>query len=141
VYGDIDQLPAAARSGDVSLFDQYLADSGQDFIIAGKLHDQQAHVRFTGTFHGQAVVWDCEFVTLAGEAERTAGATASSAVRNFIEVTEAGPHGVPIRVGLDIARIDRPAIEKMIIMIRNYKNLHYGRHEYGEPHTPVNPAP
>jgi hypothetical protein len=141
VYGDIDQLPAAARSGDVSLFDQYLADSGQDYIIAGQLHEQQAHVRFTGTFHGQAVVWDCEFVTLAGDAARAAGAAGTPDVRNYIEVAEAGPRGVPIRVGLAIARIDRPAIEKMIIMIRNYKNLHYGRHEYGEPHVPVNPAP
>jgi hypothetical protein len=48
---------------------------------------------------------------------------------------------VPLRVGLDLQRIDRPAIEKMIIMIRNYRNLRYGRHEYGEARTPVSPAP
>jgi hypothetical protein len=127
VYGDIEQLPAAARSGDPSSFDQYLADTGQDYILAGALHEQRAHVRFTGPFHGQTVVWDCEFVTLVG----------SGGARNFISVAEPGPHGVPLRVGLDIARIDRPAIEKMIIMIRNYRHLHYGRHEYGEPHGDV----
>jgi hypothetical protein len=127
VYGDLDQLPSAARSGDPSLFDQYLADTGQDYILAGNLHGETAHVRFTGLFHGQLVVWDCEFATL----EHAGGE------RNFIDIGEAGPQGVPLRVALDIARIDRAAIEKMIIMIRNYRHLHYGRHEYGEPHGDV----
>ena len=131
MYGDLEQLPAAARSGDPSQFDQYLAETGQDYILGGPLHEQRAHVRFTGPFHGQMVVWDCEFVTLAS----------IGAERNFIEIAEAGPQGMSLRVGLDIARVDASAIDKMIIMIRNYKNLHYGRHEYGEPHSPVNPAP
>jgi hypothetical protein len=131
VYGDIEQLPAAARSGDPSQFDQYLAETGKHYILGGPLHEQRAHVRFTGPFHGQMVVWDCEFVTLAGV----------GAERNFIEIDEAAPQGMPLRVGLDIERIDASAIEKMIIMIRNYKNLHYGRHEYGEPRSTVNPAP
>lgn len=130
MYADIEQLPAAARSGDPSLFDLYLADIGQGYILAGGLHEQRAHVRFTGPFHGQWVVWDCEFVTLGGSGD----------ARNFIDVAEPGPQGVPLRVGLDIARIDRPAIEKMIVMIRNYRNLHYGRHEYGEPHSGVSHA-
>lgn len=142
MYGELENLPAAARSGDPSLFGQYLADIGQDYVMGGQPHDQRAHVRFTGTFHGQLVVWDCEFVTLASEAAgRAAGVTDLTAVRNFIEIAEAGPHGVPLRVGLDVARIDRPATEKMIVMIRNYKNLHYGRHEYGEPYTSVSPSP
>lgn len=131
MYWELESLPAAARSGDPSLFDQFLADTGQDYILGGSLPDQRAHVRFTGPFHGQLVVWDCEFVTLAS----------AGAERNFIEIAEAGPHGVPLGVGLDIRCIDRPAIEKMIIMIRNYKNLHYGRHEYGEPRPVVNPEP
>ena len=139
MYGDFDQLPAAARSGDTSLFDQYLADTGQDFILGGPLHEHRAHVRFTGPFHGQLVVWDCEFVTRAGF--DGGQATGAAGTRNFIDIAEPGPQGVPLKVGLDIERIDRPAIEKMIIMIRNYKNLHYGRHEYGEPRSAVSRAP
>jgi len=39
------------------------------------------------------------------------------------------------RVVLDIPRIDEPAILRTIIMIRNYKRLYPGRHEFGEPRT------
>lgn len=139
MYSDLEHLPAVARSGDPSQFNQYLADTGQSFVLGGPLHDQRAHLRFTGPFHGQQVVWDCEFVTL--ESVAAGQAADAGGVRNFIEIGEPGPQGVPLRVGLGISRIDVPAIEKMIIMIRNYRNLHYDRHEYGEPHSPVSPAP
>lgn len=130
--GDGEQLPAAAWSDRPAEFSGYLADTGQDYVLVAAPDDQTAHVRFSGQFQGQPVVWDCEFLTLAAEqAARRAAWTGG--LRNFIEIGEAGEHGRPLRVGLALARIDRPAIEKMIIMIRNYKRLHPGRHEYGEP--------
>jgi hypothetical protein len=75
------------------------------------------------------VVWDCDFLTL----------DAARAARNFIDVGESGPQGVPVRVGLAVTRIDRPAIEKMILMIRNYRRLRPGRHEYGGSRTMLSP--
>jgi hypothetical protein len=130
--GDGEQLPAAAWSGRPAEFSRYLADTGQDYVLVAAPDDQSAHVRFSGRFQGQPVVWDCEFVTLAAE-QATGRAGGTQGLRNFIEIGEAGERGLPLRVGLALARVDRPAIEKMIIMIRNYKRLHPGRHEYGEP--------
>jgi hypothetical protein len=66
MYEELERLPSAARSGDPSLFGQYLADTGRDYLLVGDLQDTRAHVRFIGDFHGQPVVWDCEFVTLCG---------------------------------------------------------------------------
>lgn len=139
--GSGEPLPPAAWSGDAGVFDSYLADSGQDYVLVGTPQQERARVRFSGRFQGQPVVWDCEFVTLAAEyAERRKHSPGEvGGVRNFIEIGEAQSHGVPLRVGLGVACIDRPAVEKMIIMIRNYKRLHPGRHEYGEPWVPLSP--
>ncbi len=135
-----DGLPAAALSGDVTLFGHYLEGSGQDYLLVEQTNDQRARLRFCGPFLGQAVVWDCEFVTLATEQPdgRRQRALVPRVLRNFIEVGEPGPQGVPLRVGLDVARIDQSAIEKLIIMIRNYRRLRPGRHEYGRPPVALN---
>ena len=79
-------------------------------------------------------VWDCDFITLAAESARqTENGAGAVALRNFIEIDAPAEQGVPLRVGLCLSRIDTPAIEKMIVMIRNYRRLRPGRHEYGEP--------
>jgi hypothetical protein len=36
-------------------------------------------------------------------------------------------------VGLHVERIDPPTVRKAMIMIRRYKRLRRGRHEYGPP--------
>lgn len=131
-----------ADSGDVTVFSDYLNRSGQSFLLRGEPGGQQLHLRFTGSLEGAGVVWDCRFVTLAWEVARCreSGATAAvRAQRNFIEVGEPDGHGVPLRVGLDLPCIDIPSVEKMIIMIRNYKRLRRGRHEFGQ--ATVSPAP
>ena len=111
-----------AYSADAARFSDYLRSTGQDWLLVSQDDDQRARVRFTGLFQGGAVVWDCCFMTL----------DSTAACRNFIEIEEAGAQGVPLTVGLALACIDRSAIEKMVIMIRNYKRLRPGRHEYGE---------
>jgi hypothetical protein len=130
-----DELPAAAFSGDVTLFEHYLHDIGQDYLLLGRSGEQRAQLRFCGRFLGEPVVWNCEFITLAAlQSDRQQCRTAATpGPRNFIEIGEPGPQGVPLRVGLAVARIDQPAIQKMIIMIRNYKRLRRGRHEFGQP--------
>jgi hypothetical protein len=127
-------LPAAAFSGDATLFGRYLDDIGKDYLLLDQIGEQRVHLRFCGTFLGEPVVWNCEVLTLAAlQAERQRCHTVvTPALRNVIEVGEPGPQGVPLRVGLAVARIDGPAIMKMIIMIRNYKRLRRGRHEFGQ---------
>lgn len=90
------------------------------WLLVEQIDDQRARLRFTGPFQGQTVVWDCEFVTLYEARSQ----------RNFIEVGSPQSSGVPLRVGLSIAAIDTPAIEKMVLMIRHYKRLRAGRHEW-----------
>lgn len=113
---------SAVTSGDVEVFSRRLQAQGRDWLLIEQRDDQHAHLKFTGPFEGRLVVWDCQFATLS----------ALQAERNFIEIGPPQASGVPLSVGLSIARIDKPAIEKMIIMIRHYKNLGAGRHEYGE---------
>jgi hypothetical protein len=134
VPGDADRLPASAWSGDSAVFGRYLEASGGDYVLVGQAGSGRARVRFRGNFEGHSVVWDCHFLTLAAEAADNPGV---GSLRNFIEIGEAGEHGVALRVGLALTCIDAPAIEKMIIMIRNYRNLRPGRHEYGEAWTPL----
>jgi hypothetical protein len=136
---DPDQA-AVASGGDAEQFGRWLSECGRDYCVVQQRDDQHARVRFCGPFQGTTVVWDCEFMTLAFESARRKGSDASAGPpRNFIEIGPPGAKGVPLRVGLRLPRIDIPAIEKMIIMIRNYKRLRPGRHEYGEPRTGLNP--
>jgi len=85
-------------------------------------------LRFSGPFEGRVVTWDATFLALAAPEVR-AGAERSA--ENFIEIGEDGPSGTPIRVGLQVAQIDVPTIRKTMIMIRRYKRLRRGRHDYG----------
>lgn len=122
-----------ALSGNAQRFSAFLKKSGQSFWLV-EHSDDRAVLAFTGPFEGREVVWRCEFVTLDTELRRleSGHAPASQGLRNFIEISEPVAEGVPLRVGLALPRIDAAAIEKMILMIRLYKNLRRGRHEYGE---------
>ncbi|UCE77458.1 MAG: hypothetical protein JSU62_04515 [Gammaproteobacteria bacterium] len=126
-------LPPAALSGDPAVFGAYLRRTGQAFVLLGEPQDNRVRVRFSGRFESAEVVWDCEFVTLQHEQQCHGGAPRGEvdSLRSFIEIGAPGAQGVPVRVGLDIARIDRPAILKMMVMMRNYKRLRRGRHEFG----------
>lgn len=128
-----------ALSGDVSRFAAFLEKSGMSCLLIEQT-DGRAKLRFVGPFEGRNVVWRCEFITLTAELNRLAQevSPAPERLRNFIEIGEPESGGVPIRVGLALPRIDAAAIDKMMLMIRLYKNLRRGRHEYGEA---VNPLP
>lgn len=123
---------ADALSADPRRFARYLRRSGSDFFLYPQPEADQARLRFLGTFDGSPVVWDCHFVTLRHEYRHHPGADRPPRLRCFIEVGAAGERGVPLRVGLNLERIDTPALRKMIIMIRHYRRLHAGRHEFGE---------
>ena len=124
---------ADAFSGDVSVFSQYLSETGQAFLLLSEPGGQASRVRFTGCFEGREVVWDCNFVTLAYQSQQRsehieAGSTETQPC--FIDIGQPGGRGVPLCVGLNLPCIDIPSIRKMIIMIRNYKRLRRGRHEF-----------
>jgi hypothetical protein len=95
---------------------------------------ERAHIQFTGMFQGNEVIWDAVIVTLAYyyreqyHAGKLPGADFS--LPQFIEVEAAADGMWKLKVGLNVPCIDDATLRKTIIMIRNYKRLHLGLHEY-----------
>ncbi|WP_018952502.1 hypothetical protein [Thioalkalivibrio sulfidiphilus] len=77
-------------------------------------------LRFEGPFEGRWVRWDACFLALGRGA----------AGGNYIEAGEDAPDGIRLRVGLAVDCIDMPSLRNAIIMIRQYKRLRRGRHEW-----------
>jgi hypothetical protein len=98
------------------------------------LTSTSAEFVFAGRFEGRQVFWQCQLQCLASVAQ----ASRQTSQRQFIEIlpcSESQQKEKPtlrIRVGLNVPEINPGVIEKTIIMIRNYKRLQIGRHEYGE---------
>jgi len=106
---------------------------GIQFTLLAAPEPGQASFTFTGNFRNQEIVWHATLQTLthyhAGQP-----ASAHPVERSaFLEIGEASAGGRAIRVALDIPRIDEAAILRTIIMIRQYKRLKPGRHEFGVP--------
>jgi hypothetical protein len=97
--------------------------SNDDFFdtvqLLGEAGLQSLRLRFQGSFEARLVTWDATLQALD-----TAGAC------NFIEVGEDGPGGTRLTIGLRVASIDEATVRKAVIMIRQYKRLRRGRHEW-----------
>ena len=123
----------------VELFKTMLQGSTDDFICATLLPATSATILFLGTFQGNVIVWN---MTLFTRQYLTKTENKEAAIRkpeissqSFIEIA-AGKEGVfPLIVGLDVAVIDSAVINKVIIMMRNYKRLAIGRIDFGNMHT------
>lgn len=91
----------------------------------------QARFSFAGRFQNQDVLWDTTLVTLAHYHHEQPSAPQALERFPFLEIGAETATGRVLRVALDIEQIDEPAILRTIIMIRQYKRLHEGRHEFG----------
>jgi len=110
-------------------FEQALNQQDRDYIVDQWETDQACLLRFIGNFEGQPVVWHAHLQTLRNYAENTSTAE-SSGLRQFIQLDKQQDR-YRLRIGLNLEKIDEAAILRTIIMIRQYKRLHQGRHEYG----------
>lgn len=90
-----------------------------EITLLGKPEGDEVHLRFTGPFEGRIVTWNATF------------RIAQVNQPNAIEIGPEGPDGVALTVTLDIPRFDLPAIRKTVIMIRQYRRLRRGTHEFG----------
>lgn len=97
-----------------------------DFETLDPPGGDSVRLRFAGRLLGEAVVWDATVMTL----ER------AGAERNFIEIGAPGPQGRRLTVAVAAASIDLPTLRKTVMMIRQYKRLRPGHHEYGPPRRP-----
>ena len=114
-----------------------LVISGEDYRLIHRHSPASVHIQFTGVFQQQPVVWDAVIQTLNTYFDHTLAAKLEPGqcvqLRQFIEIKSAVTD-LQIQIGLNLDEIDDAAIKRSIIMIRKYKRLHVGRHEYGDVH-------
>jgi len=89
----------------------------------------RARIRFRGPFGGREVVWDARIHALR--------VPRPPAPRPFFEISTRRGGVASIRIGLDVERLDPPTLRKTVIMVRQYKRLRRGRHEFGVSETAV----
>lgn len=84
-------------------------------------------LRFVGPFEGQTVTWNATFKALCANRGH------EESQPNYIDIGETTAEGITLTVGLNVSQIDLPTMRKTMMMIRQYKRLRRGRHEYGSP--------
>lgn len=97
-----------------------------DYVANSIIGETRAEVEFIGDFEGQSVLWSATIVALKDKS-----AVAKS---QYIEVGEAKNNSEPLcfrlEIGLQVSLINEPTIIKVIKMVRQFKNLQRGRHEF-----------
>ena len=107
-------------------FRQQLAASGSAYVLLEEHPARHfANIRFLGLFQGREVIWNARLLALRS------GADNMMPRKQFIEVTPRDAFDYDLNVGLAVPEIDKPTILKAIIMIRKYKRLRAGYHEFG----------
>lgn len=104
---------------------------GIEFSLLAAPTAQQAHFVFTGRFQDRDVIWNTTLLTLAHYHHDQPPVAHAVERLPFLEIGAQSATGRALRVALDIEQIDEPAILRTIIMIRQYKRLREGRHEFG----------
>ncbi len=96
--------------------------------LLGKPGGGQLRILFNGPFEGGEVCWDATLYTPRAWAEEFDEAPPT---QNIIEIGGESEHGVTLAVCLKVTSMDRPTVRKAVMMIRQYKRLSRGRHQYG----------
>ena len=84
------------------------------------LGSTRVDVEFVGRFAQRNVVWFASIRCLPSD----------NGMKQYIDIQARDPDAPRVDIGLPLNNIDEPAILKSILMIRQYKNLGEGRHEF-----------
>lgn len=106
--------------------------AGRDYVCTCELPAVAASVRFLGPFQGRQVAWNMTLCALQGASGESPSALPGGSSRSFMEVAAAADGAFALTVGLNLAVIDEPTIRKTLVMVRKFKRLELGRHEWGE---------
>lgn len=111
-----------------------LAKSGKNFLALSPIPALKVQIKFIGKLQERDVLWDATIQTLASYlAENPPGKTVKNLdVRSFMQVEPPKDDISKLKVVLAVPLIDEPTIKKTIIMIRCYKRLKVGYHEFGK---------
>ena len=106
-----------------------MTETNSDFKIIN-LADTHAEVEFEGSFLHQPVTWRATIATLDHYQNQMSGG--QKLERQFIEIP-ANQHGSTklITIGLKVSKITEAILTMTVTMIRQYKKLGEGRHEFG----------
>ncbi|HED35434.1 MAG TPA: hypothetical protein ENJ08_14660 [Gammaproteobacteria bacterium] len=112
---------------DVTILQARLDELGLKYLLQDGLPAARVCIQFEGRLYDTRVVWNACIRTMEEYALEN---PVSSDPQQLISIeVEAGVHY--LEVVLNVSEIDRAVIERTIIMIRKYKRLKEGRHEYG----------
>jgi hypothetical protein len=112
-----------------------LTKSGKNFLALTPLPALKVHIKFIGKLQDQEVLWDTTIQTLASYLAENPPAKAAPKtveVRSFMHVAPPQDGVSALNVVLAVPLIDESTIKKTIIMIRCYKRLKVGYHEFGK---------
>lgn len=104
-----------------------LDGSAADYLLFDDHTPEHGHCLFRGRFQGQDVVWDCHLHPLLHPDYLDSG----TPQRQFIDIAQQKNYiSQRIDIGLNVININKAVVLKSIIMVRQYKNLAYGRHQW-----------
>ena len=112
---------------DVKVLRAKLKDQTKDYLLISELPGLNVYIQFEGKFSGEQVVWNMCISTIE---EYSKNNCVAEDPQQFINI-EHKDNAYHIEIGLNVKLIDRSVVERTIIMIRKYKQLHLGKHEYG----------
>lgn len=119
----------------IAVFKQQLAKTGKNYLALSPIPALKVQLRFTGKLNEQEVLWDATLQTLASYLAENPQAKPSGKTfkaRSFMQVEPPQDNVSALKVVLAVPLIDEPTINKTIIMIRCYKRLKVGYHEFGK---------
>lgn len=113
-----------------------LSKAKDGFITLSKIPSRKAHIQFSGKLDNNEIIWDATIQTQASYQTELLADTDKSKrlkyLKSFIEIEAPKGQIAKLTVVLLVPIIDEPTIKKTMVMIRCYKNLKIGRHEFGK---------
>jgi len=107
-------------------FRKVLSIQNTSYLLLTEIPANKVFVQFEGRFENKPVVWNACIRTVE---DYSRNHPVSEDPSQFIDIKK--EHNIyNLEIALNIYQIDQAVIERTIIMIRKYKKLKPGRHEY-----------
>ena len=101
---------------------QLLVSSCVEYIAYSAVGGTEVSVAFAGQFETRPVVWLATICCLPADID--------GQKQQYIDVSVQDQTRPEITIGLPLTSINEPDILKSIMMVRQYRNLRRGRHEF-----------
>lgn len=99
--------------------------NGPEYELLSPADRQRVRLKFSGRRMDPEFRWNATFIALQDGNHQ--------GKRSWIEIGDTCNGMTDLSVGINVAVLNKSTILKTITMIRNYKKLHPGRHEFGDP--------